>query len=81
MTEEIDWSRVEDAALALLYLSLHEGNCVWKQIDWAITDRLHERGFILDARNRSKSMALTAEGLDRAETMCKKMFIQDREHE
>ena len=43
MENELDWNRIEDAALALLYLTLHDGNRVWKQIDWDITDRLHEK--------------------------------------
>lgn len=76
MENELDWDRIEDAALALVYLTLHDGNRVWKQIDWDITDRLHEKGMIADPRNKSKSLALTPEGLERAERMFCEFFEQ-----
>ena len=41
---EIDWTKVEEAALALLSMTLHEDNRVWKGLSWDITDRLFERG-------------------------------------
>jgi len=74
MENELDWNRIEDAALALLYLTLHDGDRVWKQIDWDITDRLHEKGMIADPRNKTKSLALTPEGLERAERMFRDLF-------
>jgi len=74
MANEIDWKRIEDAALAPLYPKLHESNRVWKQIDWDITDRLHEKGMIADPRNKTKSLALTPEGLERAERMFRELF-------
>ena len=74
MENELDWNRIEDAALALLYLTLHDGNRVWKQIDWDITDRLHEKGMIADPRNKTKSLALTPEGLERAERVFRDLF-------
>ena len=74
MENEIDWNRIEDAALALLYLTLHDGDRVWKQIDWEVTDRLHEKGMIADPRNKTKSLALTPEGLERAERMFHDLF-------
>ena len=74
MEKELDWNRIEDAALALLYLTLHDGNRVWKQIDWDVTDRLHEKGMIADPRNKTKSLALTPEGLERAERVFHDLF-------
>ena len=76
MENELDWNRIEDAALALLYLTLHDGDRVWKQIDWDITDRLHEKGMIADPRNKTKSLALTPEGLERAERVFRDLFEQ-----
>lgn len=35
---ELDTDKLDDAALAILSLTLHEGNRVWKGLDWAITD-------------------------------------------
>ena len=74
MENELDWNRIEDAALALLYLTLHDGSRVWKQISWDVTDRLHEKGMIADPRNKTKSLALTPEGLERAERMFRDLF-------
>ena len=74
MENELDWNRIEDAALALLYLTLHDGDRVWKQIDWEVTDRLHEKGMIADPRNKTKSLALTPEGLERAERVFRELF-------
>lgn len=34
MRDDIDWGRIDDTALALLWLTLHDGDRVWKQIDW-----------------------------------------------
>ena len=74
MENELGWNRIEDTALALLYLTLQDGNRVWKQISWDITDRLHEKGMIADPRNKTKSLALTPEGLERAERMFRELF-------
>ena len=41
---ELDTDRLDDAALAILSLMLHDVNRVWKGIDWEITDRLHAKG-------------------------------------
>ena len=74
MENELDWNRIEDTALALLYLTLHDGNRVWKQISWDVTDRLHEKDMIADPRNKTKSLALTPEGLERAERVFRELF-------
>ena len=74
MKNELDWNRIEDAALALLYLTVHDGNRVWKQISWELTGRLHEKAMIADPRNKTKSLALTPEGLERAERMFRELF-------
>jgi hypothetical protein len=43
-----DWTKIEETALALLSLTLHDGNRVWKGLDWDLMDRLRARG--LDRR-------------------------------
>ena len=63
----LDTNKIDDAAIALLSLTLHDGNQVWKGIDWEITDRLHEKGLIHDPVGKAKSVTLTAEGLAHAE--------------
>jgi hypothetical protein len=67
MEREFDTDKIDDAALALLFLTLHADNRVWKGIDWEVMNRLHDKGYILDPRNKNKSVALTEEGRRRAE--------------
>jgi len=38
---EIDTDMIDDAALALLYLTLHDGSRAWKSFDWDAMNRLH----------------------------------------
>lgn len=71
---ELDNNKLDAAALAILSLTLHDGRRVWKSVDWAITDRLYERGLIENPAGRAKSLVLTDEGLAEAETMLAMMF-------
>lgn len=73
---DLDTDKLDDAALAILSLSLHDGNRVWKGIDWAITDRLHAKGLIADPVGKAKSLMLTADGLARAEAVLAAMFAK-----
>ena len=57
---EIDNDRVDGAALALLSLSLHSNNRVWKGLDWSITDRLYEKGLITNPATPPMSGKLSA---------------------
>ena len=38
--------KIDDAALALLYLTLHDGDRAWKGFDWGVLGRLHDKGMI-----------------------------------
>jgi uncharacterized protein DUF6429 len=67
MVTEIDPRKVDDAALALLHLTLHEGSRAWKTIDWETMNRLHERGLTSDPASGTKSVVLTEEGLRTSE--------------
>lgn len=40
---DIDEDKIDDTALALLYPTLHEKSRVWKQIDWEVLNKLHEK--------------------------------------
>jgi hypothetical protein len=71
---ELDTDKLDRAALAILSLTLHDGNRVWKGIDWGITDRLHERGFIHDPVGRAKSLVLTDKGRIAADSALKEFF-------
>lgn len=70
----LDNNKLDAAALAILSITLHDGNRVWKGIDWAITDRLFEKGMIENPAGRSKSLVLTDEGMAEAEENLASMF-------
>lgn len=62
----LDTDKIDDAALAILSLTLHDGDQVWKGVDWDITNRLFEKGLIYDPKNKAKSLSLTPEGIAHA---------------
>jgi hypothetical protein len=71
---DLDTEKIDEAALALLYLSLHDIRMVWKGVDWDVTERLCTKGLILDPINKSRQMTLTDEGLRAAEAACRRLF-------
>jgi len=73
---DFDTDKLDDAALAILSLTLHDGNRVWKGIDWSITDRLYAKGLIHDPIGKAKSLTLTEDGLARAEAALAKLFVK-----
>lgn len=74
----IDHDKIDEAALALFYLTLHDGNRAWKGVDWDVTDRLQAKGLIEDARNRNKSLVFTPDGLRAARLAFEKLFETDK---
>lgn len=70
----INTDKIDDAALALLYLTLHDGYRAWKGFDWDVLGRLHDKGMILDPVGKVKSVVFTEEGLERAEALFKELF-------
>ncbi len=73
---DVDEDRIDEAVLALLWLTLHNGARAWKGHDWAALDRLHHKGFILDPANKAKSVVLTEEGLHEAERLFQVLFTR-----
>lgn len=74
---DIDEDKIDDAALALFYLTLHDNfGRAWKQIDWSVTDRLYEKGYIHNPVGKSKSVTLTDEGLVKSEELFKQLFTK-----
>jgi hypothetical protein len=57
---------IDEAALAVAYVSLHDDARIWKTIDFSITERWYELGWIGNPRGNAKSMVLTPLGLERA---------------
>ena len=73
---DVDEDRIDEAVLALLWLTLHDGVRAWKGHDWDALDRLHRKGLILDPANKAKSVALTEEGLREAERLFDVLFAR-----
>ena len=73
----IDKDKIDDAALALMYLTLHDNFRTWKQIDFEVTSRLHEKGLIADPAGKAKSVELTEAGLKKSAELFNKLFAKD----
>ncbi len=73
---KLDEQRIVECALAILGLTLHDEDRVWKNIDWGILDEMHRLGWISDPVNKNKSVSLTEEGLKNVQTFQKKYFSQ-----
>ena len=73
---EIDHDRIDEAVLALLWLTVHDDRRAWKGFDWNALDRLFRKGLICDPANKAKSVVLTDEGLQRAEELFQALFAR-----
>ncbi|CAO4171479.1 DUF6429 domain-containing protein [Methylorubrum aminovorans] len=76
-TEDTD--RFDAAVLALLRLTLHDGDRAWKEHSWDALGRLHAKGLIFDPVNTARSVQLTPEGLDRSVTLFEALFARGGE--
>ncbi|PYV43731.1 MAG: hypothetical protein DMG06_09510 [Acidobacteria bacterium] len=69
--------KIDDAVLALLHLTSftdHGLTRAWKGHDWEALDRLHQKGYISDPKNKYKSVALTEAGRARAQELFERLF-------
>ncbi len=73
---DIDTGKIDEAVLALLYLTLHDRVRAWKGHDWDALDRLHRKGMINDPVGKMKSVVLTDEGLAESERLFSKLFAK-----
>lgn len=74
---EIDTDKVDDAVLALLYLTRCDDKfraTSWKSHDWDALNRLHEKGYIENPINKNKSVGLTEEGKAKSQELFYKLF-------
>lgn len=71
---EPDHDKIDDAILGLMWLTLHDQFRAWKGFDWDALDRLWKKGLIVDPKNKTKSVALTDEGLRRSEELFCKLY-------
>ncbi len=74
---DYDEDKVDDAVLALLYLTMWReqfGSRAWKGHDWGAMERLYEKGYIGDPKSKAKSVFVTEEGAARAEELFHRLF-------
>ncbi|HLD69002.1 MAG TPA: DUF6429 family protein [Pseudomonas sp.] len=72
----IDEDKIDQAVLALLYLTLHDSYRAWKSFDWDALNRLHEKGLICNPIGKAKSVVFTDEGLQEAERLFSQLFAK-----
>jgi Domain of unknown function (DUF6429) len=77
-TVDIDTDKIDEAVLALLHLTLHDGFRAWKGHDWDAMDRLYRKGMIDDPVGKAKSVVLTDEGLAESERLFRRLFERSR---
>src|SRR5215469_4362719 len=79
MDLEIDEEKVDEAVLALLYLTMFKDKPywrAWKSHNWDSLDRLHEKGYISDPATKARSVVLTEEGAKRSQDLFEKYFTK-----
>ena len=75
-TMQIDEKKIDEAVLALLYLTLHDQCRAWKGFDFGVMNRLHNKGFIEDPVRKTKSVILTEKGLAESKRLFETMFTK-----
>ncbi len=55
--------KIDQMVLALPGASEFADGGVWKRIDFAVMDRLHEKGYITNPRGKQEPVRLTEDGL------------------
>jgi hypothetical protein len=59
---KINTDAIDEAALALLYLTLHDQYRAWKGFDRDVLNRLYGKGFICHPVNKTKSVVFPEQG-------------------
>ena len=72
---KLDTDRIDDAVLALMYLTLHDGGRAWKGFDWEMPNRLFKKGLISDPVGKAKSVCLSDEAQARSKQLFEQMFV------
>ncbi len=76
---DYDPEKVDDAVLALLYLTTFKDKDAvyaraWKGHDWGAMSRLYEKGYIGDPKGQAKSVLVSPEGERRSEELFWRYF-------
>jgi hypothetical protein len=72
-----DETRVDEMVLALLHLTTFKessGYRTWKNHDWEVMERLHQKGFIGNPKSKVRSVDFTKEGQQRSEELFNRQF-------
>jgi len=77
MSFEVDAEKLDEAGLVVLSLTLHDGCLAWKNLDFDLIDRLYDKGYIENPRNKRKSLVFTDAGLHRVEALLRANFAVD----
>ena len=70
-------AKIDETVLATLLLTLHEENRAWKGHSFEVLDRLYEKGYIFNPKDKSKSLVLIDEGLAKAREVFDVLFEGD----
>ena len=73
---DADTEKIDEAVLAVLFLTLHDSARAWKGVDWDALARLHRKRLIDDPVGKQKSVVFTEEGLREAERCFRKLFAK-----
>ena len=74
---EYDTDKIDDAVLALLFLTRCDDKfraATWKSHDWDALNRLHEKGYIENPVSKNKSVGLTEAGRVKSEKLFNTLF-------
>ena len=74
---EYDTDKIDDAVLALLFLTRCDDKfraASWKSHDWDALNRLHEKGYIENPVSKNKSVGLTEAGRVKSEELFNTLF-------
>lgn len=80
---DYDDDKIDDYTLALLYLVTWErkkglGARAWKSFDWETMDRLHQKGYISNPKGKTKSVAMSEEGFEKAKELFLRFFGREQ---
>ena len=70
---DVDTDKIDDAVLALLQLTLHDGFRAWKGHDWDAGPP-SPQGMIVDPVGKARSVVLTDQGLAESKRLFDRLF-------
>ena len=77
LSQDVDTEKLAEVALAMMWLTLHDKDTsprVWKGMDWAVLDLLHEKDWIGDPKSKNKGVPITEQGQKLGEGFFRKHF-------